>query len=91
MGVFECAVSDEAANVSWIVNDLSIVSSKKFKTLSIGSLRRLAIRDCLKKESNSLIKCKWDNLVTEAVLCVTGNFKKEIFLKLTNSKLFFSF
>ena len=77
MGVFECAVSDEAANVSWIVNDQPIVVSKKFKTLSIGSLRRLAIRDCLMKESNSVVKCKWDDLITNATLYITGKLTKK--------------
>jgi hypothetical protein len=77
LGVFECAVSDEAANVSWIINDQPIVVSKKFKTLSIGSLRRLAIRDCLMKESNSVVKCKWDDLITEATLFVTSKLTKK--------------
>ena len=36
-------------------------------------MRRLTIRNCLKNESNTLIKCKWDDLETQAKLLVTGN------------------
>ena len=48
-------------------------SFEKFITLSIGTMRRLTIRNCLKNESNTLIKCKWDDLETQAKLLVTGN------------------
>ena len=75
LAVFECTVSDAAANVSWIVNEQNLESStKKYKLLSMGALRRLTVRDCLKNESNSSIKCIWDSLETEAKLYVTGNF-----------------
>ena len=45
---------------------------KRFKIISMGALRRLAMRNCLKSETNSKIKCKWDNIDTEANLTVTG-------------------
>ncbi len=75
LGVFECAVSDLNANVVWLTNDQAIdVISKKFLTLSIGAMRRLTIRNCLKSESNTVVKCKWNDLETQAKLVVTGNY-----------------
>lgn len=75
LGVFECAVSDATATVSWLFNDQPVDSTmKRFKVLSIGALRRLAMRNCLKSESNSAVKCKWADIETEGKLAVTGNY-----------------
>lgn len=75
LGVFECAVSDSAAQVVWFFNGEEVALSnkkKKFQILSIGEFRRLAIRDCLIVETNSNIACKWGHLETSAKLFVTG-------------------
>jgi hypothetical protein len=75
LGVFECAVSDLQAEVSWYFNDQNVENmqtKKRFQILSIGEFRRIAIRNCLIHESNSKVSCKWGNLETSGKLFVTG-------------------
>jgi hypothetical protein len=75
LAVFECAVSNFAAKVSWYKNNENLEESqekKKYQILSIGEFRRLAVRDCLISETNSRITCKWGDIMTEANLYVTG-------------------
>jgi hemicentin len=69
LGVFECAVSDSEAQVTWYFNHQE-VKGKRFQILSIGEFRRLAIRNCLIVESNTDVMCKWGELKTEAKLFV---------------------
>ena len=73
LALFECHASDLNANVNWFLNDQPVdTKNKRFKLVSLGAVRRLTIRDCLKNETNSQVKCKWNNLDTEAKLTVTG-------------------
>ena len=74
LGVFECSVSDATASVDWYVNNelVSQLNKVKYQVLSIGVFRRLAIRNCLLNETNSLITCKYRSLKTEAKLTVIG-------------------
>lgn len=75
LGVFECAVSDESAQVVWFFNGKQVdqmENRKRFQILSIREFRRLAIRNPLISETNSEIICTWNNLETKAKLNVTG-------------------
>ena len=82
LGIFECSVSDVSASVDWYVNDEPVtkLTKSKYQILSIGVFRRLAIRNCLLPETNSLITCKYRSLKTEAKLTVIGmlSFNKNI-------------
>ena len=73
LGVFECSVSNQNANVNWYINSLPI-SGKKYQVLNLGLFRRLNIRNCLLNENDSLVTCKWGTLETSAKLYVTGTF-----------------
>jgi hypothetical protein len=77
LGVFECSVSDSTASVEWYVNNEPItkLNKSKYQVLSIGVFRRLAIRNCLLPETDSLVTCKYHSLKTEAKLTVIGTFK----------------
>lgn len=75
LGVFECAVSDHDAQVTWFYNGQQVdkmESRKRFQILAIREFRRLAIRNPLIPESNSEITCKWNDLETKGKLFVTG-------------------
>lgn len=78
LGVFECAVSDNTANVVWYYNGQKVDStvSRRYQILAIGEFRRLAIRNCLIKENNTDVQCRWDDLETNAKLFVTGKILK---------------
>lgn len=75
--MFECAVSDASAQVTWFYNNKQVdtmQTKKRFLILSIGEFRRLSIRNPLIHESNSDVTCKWGSLETAAKLLVIGTF-----------------
>lgn len=84
--VFTCSVSDLNAKVNWYLNDNELnESNNRVEILAIGELRMLKIANCLKSETNSLIKCKWNDLETFGQLIITGKClllnKIQLFLK----------
>jgi hypothetical protein len=79
LAVFECAISDCKAIVSWYFNNENIETlenRKRFQALSVGEFRRLSIRNCLKKESGINVACKLSELSSIGKLNVTGNIKE---------------
>ena len=73
MALFECHLSDSNANVEWFYNEQPVdLKNKRYKTILLGAVRRLTVRDCLMTETNTPVKCKWNDLETNAKLAVTG-------------------
>jgi len=67
--MFECRTAKEP---EWFINDTPIdLHSSRITPHSTGKIRRLMIRDCLKSETDSVIKAKYgDNKETKAKLIV---------------------
>jgi len=71
LAVFETAVSDANAQVTWLFNGQPVsemATRKRFGQLSIGHFRRLNVRNCLLHESDSTATCRWGQLETSAKL-----------------------
>jgi hypothetical protein len=75
LGVFECAVSNHNAQVTWLFNEQEVEklpNKKRYQILAIGEFRRLAIRNCLLPENGTSVSCRLNELETNAKLYVTG-------------------
>jgi hypothetical protein len=73
LGVFECAVSQSDAQVTWFYNGMEVEkmeTRKRFQILSIREFRRLAVRNPLIHEAGALVTCKWGELETSGKLFV---------------------
>lgn len=74
--VFSCSVSDLNAKVAWYFNHQLIDDSmKRFQIYALGELRILTILNCLWNETNSFVKCKWDDIETNSKLFITSILK----------------
>jgi hypothetical protein len=69
LALFECRTAKEP---EWFINDTPIdPSSTRIVASSVGKIRHLTIKGCLKSESDSIIKCKYGDKETTAKLTVT--------------------